>query len=99
MSEGGWDSYGGLPVTREVLGEMVGWLLNWTGHEAPAPTVVPTSGGGVQLEWHMAGIDLEVEFQPSGKVGMLLGQDITEGDAGMLVSALRIIEYRKGGES
>jgi hypothetical protein len=28
----------------------------------PAPIMVPTAGGGVQLEWHRAGFDVEVLF-------------------------------------
>ncbi len=28
--------------------------------ETPRPSVVPTSHGGIQLEWHTRGIDLEV---------------------------------------
>jgi hypothetical protein len=28
--------------------------------------VVPTVGGGVQLEWHTGGIDLEIEIQAPG---------------------------------
>ncbi|HEY3241769.1 MAG TPA: hypothetical protein VGM03_00330 [Phycisphaerae bacterium] len=31
--------------------------------DAPAPAVVPTSRGGLQLEWHTRGIDLEIEFE------------------------------------
>jgi hypothetical protein len=30
--------------------------------ETPVPQVVPSSGGGLQLEWHEKDIDLEVNF-------------------------------------
>jgi hypothetical protein len=30
--------------------------------QTPAPQVVPSAGGGVQLEWHERDIDLEVNF-------------------------------------
>lgn len=36
--------------------------------DTPAPSIVPTDEGGVQLEWHMRGIDLEVEVTPTGRV-------------------------------
>ena len=32
------------------------------GPTSPAPRVVPLSSGGLQLEWHRQGIDLEVVF-------------------------------------
>ena len=34
----------------------------------PAPIVVPTVRGGLQLEWHQRDVDLEVEVPPSGAV-------------------------------
>lgn len=36
--------------------------------DTPAPDLVLTVHGGLQLEWHMAGIDLEVEVFPNGDV-------------------------------
>jgi hypothetical protein len=33
------------------------------GPTSPAPRVVPLSSGGLQLEWHRQGIDLEVVFE------------------------------------
>ena len=29
--------------------------------DLPSPSIVPTSRGGVQIEWHVKGIDLEIE--------------------------------------
>lgn len=36
--------------------------------ETPAPAVVPTSCGGIQLEWHIRGIDLEIEIRSPSRV-------------------------------
>ena len=33
---------------------------------APPPSVVPTWDGGVQVEWHRNGVDLEIEISPDG---------------------------------
>ena len=33
----------------------------------PQPAVVPTVKGGVQLEWHACGIDLEIEIGQPGR--------------------------------
>jgi len=35
---------------------------------ALAPTIVPTLQGGVQLEWHRNGADIEIEFSSQGVV-------------------------------
>jgi hypothetical protein len=34
----------------------------------PKPSIVPTSDGNVQLEWHTRGIDLEVEIKSNNKM-------------------------------
>jgi hypothetical protein len=34
-------------------------------HETPAPQFVPTSEGGIQVEWHLGGIDFELLFNPN----------------------------------
>ena len=32
------------------------------------PALVPTVRGGLQLEWHRQGVDIEVEVDPNGSV-------------------------------
>lgn len=60
----GWDGHGSPPVDPAVIRAvrawgrtMPGWLL------APAPSVVPLSSGGLQLEWHDGPRVLELEFE------------------------------------
>ena len=58
----GWDSYS-APRIEPSLIEAGARLLAWTMPDnAPPPSVVPTSRGGVAFEWHMRDIDLEVEI-------------------------------------
>lgn len=61
-----WDSYGALPVDPATLEFADGLLARTMRPGSPKPTVVPTPSGGVQLEWHRAGIDLEVEVVRPG---------------------------------
>lgn len=60
--EKGWDSYDAKPPTPEALRAARGFLdglgLAW---------IVPCSDGGVQVEWHVNGVDVEVTFQPNGE--------------------------------
>jgi len=57
-----WDSYGAGQIdsglVREAMNQMDGLL-------APgnlAPRVIPLSSGGLQLEWHRNGVDLEIVY-------------------------------------
>lgn len=63
-----WDSYGAkcVDIRRAVQAFRV--LAEVMVEHSPRPQIVPTSDGGVQLEWHQNGIDLEVEIAPSSKV-------------------------------
>lgn len=57
----GWDSYSARSVDRSHVDAALRILLLTMRGDTPAPTVVPTNRGGVQLEWHTGGIDLEIE--------------------------------------
>src|SRR5487761_353267 len=55
-----WDSYGAKPVDPHVAFAALKLLSRVMRGDSPPPSVVPTNGGGLQLEWHVHGIDLEV---------------------------------------
>jgi hypothetical protein len=61
-----WDSYGGRTISAVSVFSALQFVGTTVGPSTPHPSVVPTSEGGLQLEWHRAGVDLEVEFLPSG---------------------------------
>jgi hypothetical protein len=56
----GWDSYAAVPIAHDAGMFALVVLNNVMGPRTPTPTIVPTSTGGLQLEWHEKGIDLEV---------------------------------------
>jgi len=62
-----WDSYGARPIRAEVVAEAVDLLHKIVQPGTPQPAVVPTARGGLQLEWHIGGIDLEIEFEQPGR--------------------------------
>ena len=58
--EPGWDSYRAVPITSEALAT-VGRIA-----------VVPCGNGGVQLEIHRDGLDIEIEIGPDGRIQNVL---------------------------
>ena len=64
----GWDSYGAKPVSSEAARAAATFLVKAisAASNIAAPAVVPTVRGGLQLEWHRQGVDLEIVFGPDG---------------------------------
>lgn len=56
----GWDGDGALPISPEAIATVQSF------------SVVPLSDGGVQLEFHRDGFDVEIEVAPQGKVTSVL---------------------------
>lgn len=71
-------SDGARSVSTSAVAHLVDILRDFRRTTLP-PAIVPTPLGGLQLEWHVRGIDLEVEVSPSGRVTVVY-EDITSGD-------------------
>ncbi|SCZ52899.1 hypothetical protein [Thiohalomonas denitrificans] len=56
-----WDSYGALTIASENIKVVIEALMGLCSAGTPEPSIVPTPSGGVQIEWHTNGIDLEIE--------------------------------------
>lgn len=76
----GWDGHRGQALSLDTayfaldLAQRV--FLRWT----PCPHVVPMSSGGVQLEWHEKGIDLEIEVVAPNEI-VVSFEDVSTGVA------------------
>ena len=57
-----WDSYGALTVSPRAVCAALRFLARELPAGAPLPSFVPTVDGGIQLEWHVGGIDIELRF-------------------------------------
>ena len=60
----GWDSYGAGCIDPKAV-DAASRLLDVLDHD---PAVIPTSHGGIQLEWHRDGLELEVEINTAGEI-------------------------------
>ncbi len=66
--EQGWDSYGARAVDPDCAATTVELVLNLLDSNTPMPAIVPTIRGGIQLEWHRAGADLEIEVESRARI-------------------------------
>lgn len=57
-----WDGHGASPIASANVLAAGRFLATVMAPSTPAPTIVPTSTGGLQLEWHRAGFDVELLF-------------------------------------
>jgi hypothetical protein len=57
-----WNSYGAGTIEPKAVHDAMNFINGLLGPTSPAPRVVPLSSGGLQLEWHRQGVDLEVVF-------------------------------------
>lgn len=60
--EPNWDSYGAVVIEQKCIDAaklFVNDLVSMS-----LPQVVPTNIGGVQLEWHENGLDIECSIEP-----------------------------------
>jgi hypothetical protein len=65
-----WDSYGAAPIRQEFVASASSLLHSIMDQDTPLPAIVPTTPGGVQVEWHRDGIDLEIEIESTSRINV-----------------------------
>ncbi len=61
--EDGWDSYSASRIdagTAEAVVDLLGEIML---PGTPVPALVPLRSGGIQIEWHERGVDLEIQVR------------------------------------
>lgn len=71
----GWDSYGARSPSEQAARKAIDILTDLVGEGARMPAIVPTSKGGIQLEWHNSGLDVEIEIDAAGAVTAYVESD------------------------
>jgi hypothetical protein len=87
-----WDSYGARPIDPIHVRAALQVLLRIMGDETPMPFVVPTNRGGIQMEWHVHGLDLEIETVSAQRIRVSFEDEMSseewEADLGTAVERL-----------
>lgn len=65
---GDWSSDNPRQIEPKSIEKILAVLLTILDSDSTPPAVVPTTRGGVQVEWHQNGIDLEIEAFNSSKL-------------------------------
>ncbi len=73
-----WDNEGGKVIERSSVMSAITSLMDLMGDNSSLPQWLPTSEGGVQLEWHEGGIDLEIEFSADGTESHVVFADLNK---------------------
>lgn len=70
-----WDRQGAPPVNPTAIQTALDALCMCMDQRSSLPAWTPTREGGVQLDWHENGIDLEIEFGPTFSDGYAVFAD------------------------
>jgi hypothetical protein len=71
-----WDLEGGAPIDPAFVQLALDWLCLLMNDRSALPQWTPGRESGVQLDWHEAGIDLEIEFSPTSVGGGMVLSDL-----------------------
>ncbi len=64
-----WTGYRAMPVQSRLIETAFSEVLaNVMPSEGAVPRIVPCVDGGIQLEWHRGGWDVEVNLDPMGEI-------------------------------
>lgn len=72
-----WDTNGASPIDPKCVEAAFELAFDALRDDTPVPSVVPTSRGGLQFEWHLGGVDLEIEFLSATRVLGLFEDQVT----------------------
>ena len=76
----GWDSYTARPISADTATAATQLLLQVVQDDTPVPSIVPMSRGGIQLEWHLRGMNIEVTVPPLGSSVEVWYEDLRSGE-------------------
>ncbi len=67
-----WDSYGGLPISLDVIDEAKGILKTAIILDLPEPWVAPGGDGGIGIQWNTGWADMYIDVVPKEEITYIL---------------------------
>ena len=86
--EANWDGENGKPIAPALVSSALKFVdrILMVDLRLPAPSIVPISDGGLQIEWHRGGKDFEIEFSPDRSIRYYYYDSSTGGEQEGLVT-------------
>ena len=74
----GWDGSSAAEVTIEAVSETLTVLASLVNEATVAPQFFPLTDGGIQVEWHVGGNDIEIEVNGAGSAHVFASRSTGE---------------------
>lgn len=93
-----WDGRGAMQINQDSIRRALETVILAQRASAQVPHFVPTLAGGLQLEWHLRNLDIEIEMTPEGRIDFFLEQDgeLSEWDGEFSVDKSRMMRELLG---
>jgi hypothetical protein len=75
-----WDDHRGRAISPQSADAALQFLYAVMRSETAPPSVLPTSDGGIQIEWHRDGLDVEVLFSGDEEDGLYVYERATDSE-------------------
>ena len=75
----GWDSYSARQISGAAGARAFELLEQQTQRDTPRPSIVPMSRGGIQIEWHLRNLNIEITVQAEGSPVEVWYEDLCDG--------------------
>jgi hypothetical protein len=76
----GWDSYRARQISEGTAAATLRLLCRVMRDETPPPSIVPMARGGIQLEWHLRSMNIEVTVPSPGGPVEVWWEDLRSGE-------------------
>ena len=70
----GWDGYGAPRIDESTISFAMSLFAALASRTIPKPSVVPTVGGGVQMEWHTPTHHVELEVERPNRFSLFVAR-------------------------
>ena len=82
-------------IQHSLVISMLMVLIEILDNDTPPPSVVPTYEGGLQVEWHRNGVDLEIEISPDGNAEYFFASPDEEREGAVWEDIERLTKYAR----